>query len=48
MDAWVIEQRMVADRQANDRLVRASRLLVWATALLVIATVGQIVVTLLK
>jgi hypothetical protein len=48
MDAWVIEQRMIADRRANDRLARASGLLVWATVLLVIATVGLVIVTLVK
>jgi hypothetical protein len=48
MDAWVIEQRMIADRRANDRLVRASRLLVWVTVPLMIANVALVVVTLLK
>jgi hypothetical protein len=38
MDAWVIDQRMIADRRANDRLARASRQLVWATVLLVVVT----------
>jgi len=48
MDAWAIEQRMIADRRANDRLARASGLLVWATVLLVIANVALVIVTLLK
>jgi hypothetical protein len=48
MDAWVVEQRMIADRRANDRMVHASRLLVWATGLLVLVTLCQIAVTLLR
>jgi hypothetical protein len=48
MDAWVIEQRMLADRRSTDRLARASWVLVWATIGLVIATVGLVIVTVLK
>ena len=48
IDAWVIEQRLLSDSRANDRLVRASWLLVWVTALLVLATVGQVVIALIN
>lgn len=48
MDAWIVEQRLKSEQQANERLARASWVLVWATVGLVIATFGQAVVAVLN
>ena len=47
MEAWVVEQRMISDRQANDRMTKATWALVLATIALVCATVGQVVIAVL-
>ena len=48
MEVWAVEQRMIADQSANDRLARATWGLVLATVALVAATALQIVITLHK
>ena len=47
MDAWAIEQQIIADRRANDRMTKATWALVLATVALVCTTVGQVVVAVL-
>jgi hypothetical protein len=44
MDAWVIEQQIISDQRANDRMTKATWALVMATVALVCVTVGQVVV----
>ena len=46
MDAWVIEQRMIADRQANKKMMKATWWLVIATVALFCATIDQVVIAL--
>jgi hypothetical protein len=47
MDAWVVEQQVLSDQRANDRMTKATWALVLATVALVCVTVGQVVVTVL-
>lgn len=47
MDAWIIKQRMIADRRASDRMTRATWALVLATIALVCVTIGQVVIAVL-
>jgi hypothetical protein len=48
MDAWVIEQRMIADRRANAKMTKATWWLVLATIALFCATVSQVALPCLK
>jgi hypothetical protein len=48
MDVWFLEQRMKADRDAEDRLVAGTWVLVLATLGLVIASACEVVVVLVK
>jgi hypothetical protein len=47
MDAWSVEQRIIEDRRANDRMTKATWALVLATVALVCVTVGQVVIAVL-
>jgi hypothetical protein len=47
MDAWAIEQQIIADGRANDRMTKATWALVLATVALVCVTVGQVVIAVL-
>jgi hypothetical protein len=47
MDAWVIEQQILSDQRANDRMTKATWALVLATVVEVCVTVGQVVVAVL-
>jgi len=48
MTVWFLEQRMKAEREAEDRLTAGTWVLVMATFGLVVATVSQLVVALVK
>jgi hypothetical protein len=48
MDAWAIEQQIIADGRANDRMTKATWGLVLATIALFCATIGQVVVAVLN
>jgi hypothetical protein len=43
---WIVEHRLRAERLAIDRLTRATKPLVWATGVLVPATIALMLVTL--
>ena len=47
MDAWVIEQQILSDQRANDRMTKATWALVLATVVEVCVTIGQVVVAVL-
>jgi hypothetical protein len=47
MDIWIIEHRLRAERLATERLNNTTRALVWATAVLALATIALVVVTLI-
>jgi hypothetical protein len=47
MDAWVVEQQILSDQRANDRMTKATWALVLATVALVCVTVGQVVIAVL-
>ena len=47
MDAWAVEQQILSDQRANDRMTKATWALVLATVVEVCVTVGQVAVALL-
>jgi hypothetical protein len=47
MNVWAIEHQVRTDRLSTAGVIRATRGLVWATVVLVIATFGQVLVAVL-
>ena len=47
MDLWAIEHQVRANRLSTASLARASRALVWVTAVLALVTAGQVLIAVL-